>query len=314
MTTPTMDAKTLQETGKNLVKASEGGDPASTLLALLQPLQKFTATEDLLRQSKIGVAVNKLRQNKDPKVAQVAGQLINKWKMDVKGKNAGKQGSGSPAAAAGGKGGVNGRDGTSSPAPNGASVKTEGVKKEKEGARKSTVPPEKRDFKLDDVDTKVTGDAVRDGCIGLIYNGLAYLSPEAPDEILAVARSVEVAGFEAHKSETSAAYKSKMRSLFQNLKMKGNADLRRDVFTGAIQPKKFVTMTSDELKSAEKRASDAALEKENMSKAMTAQEEKAISTTYVFHPLFFHLLPAAARLDTRERETSRPHPSVLPEG
>ncbi|KAI7524341.1 hypothetical protein KC316_g18735, partial [Hortaea werneckii] len=34
-----------------------------------------------------------------------------------------------------------------------------------------------------------------------------------------------------------------------------------------------------ELKSAEKRAQDAALEKENMSKSMAAQEEKAISTT-----------------------------------
>lgn len=40
-----------------------------------------------------------------------------------------------------------------------------------------------------------------------------------------------------------------------------------------------VTMTSDDLKSAEKRAEDAALEKENMRVAMTAQEERAISTT-----------------------------------
>jgi hypothetical protein len=40
-------------------------------------------------------------------------------------------------------------------------------------------------------------------------------------------------------------------------------------------------MTSEELKSAEKRAEDALIEKENMSKAMTAVEAKAISTTYV---------------------------------
>lgn len=40
-------------------------------------------------------------------------------------------------------------------------------------------------------------------------------------------------------------------------------------------------MSSDELKSEEKRAEDAVIEKENMSKAMTAVEEKAISTTYV---------------------------------
>lgn len=40
-------------------------------------------------------------------------------------------------------------------------------------------------------------------------------------------------------------------------------------------------MSGDDLKSAEKRASDAAMEKENMRVAMTATEQKAISTTYV---------------------------------
>lgn len=55
-------------------------------------------------------------------------------------------------------------------------------------------------------------------------------------------------------------------------------------------------MSSDELKSEEKRAQDAALEKENMNKAMTAQEEKAISTTYAI-PMrrlrAYHLRPCS---------------------
>ena len=42
-----------------------------------------------------------------------------------------------------------------------------------------------------------------------------------------------------------------------------------------------VNMSGEELKSSEKRAADAALEKENMRVAMTATEQKAISTTYV---------------------------------
>lgn len=40
-------------------------------------------------------------------------------------------------------------------------------------------------------------------------------------------------------------------------------------------------MSSDELRSAEKRAEDALLEKENMNKSMTPREVKAISTTCV---------------------------------
>lgn len=42
-----------------------------------------------------------------------------------------------------------------------------------------------------------------------------------------------------------------------------------------------VIMTSDELKSTEKRASDAALEKENMREAMVAQQEVSISNRQV---------------------------------
>lgn len=89
-----------------------------------------------------------------------------------------------------------------------------------------------------------------------------------------------------------------MRSLFQNLKIKNNEQLRSDVYTGEISPDKFgrcsqcqsrfsslitkiVNMSGDDLKSAEKRAADAAMEKENMRVAMTATEQKAISTTYV---------------------------------
>lgn len=143
-----MDSKQLLETGRQIVKAAEGGDPPSTLLSLLQPLQKWTATEDVLRQSKIGVSVNKLRQSRDPKVSELAARLINKWKGDV---NASKK--------------------KSSPAPAAAPVKKE--------VRKSTVEPEKRNSRADAVNTEVTGNQTRDSCVKLMYDGLAFLSEES---------------------------------------------------------------------------------------------------------------------------------------
>jgi transcription elongation factor S-II len=79
----TMDGKTLFSTGKQIQKAIESGDSGESLLNILQPLTKWTATEDLLRQSKIGVIVSKLRQQKDPKVVEQASKLVNKWKQDV---------------------------------------------------------------------------------------------------------------------------------------------------------------------------------------------------------------------------------------
>ncbi|KAI7235884.1 hypothetical protein KC330_g4043 [Hortaea werneckii] len=279
-----MDAKQLADAGKQIVKAADGGDPSATVMQLLKPLQNVKVTEDLLRSSKIGVAVNKLRQNKDPQVSSLAGTLINKWKQDVNAAKKGKTSSPAPKAV---NGAATGRDATSSPAP--GAGKADSAKQE--GKRKSTVPPEKRNVKTDEVNTDVTGNQARDGCVALIYNGLAFCAEEPPQDVLNISRSVELAAYEHFNQDTSQAYKQKMRSLFQNLKMKGNEDLRKGVLTGEITPKKFVTMTSDELKSAEKRAQDAALEKENMSKSMAAQEEKAISTTYVDPSIAFSRKP-----------------------
>lgn len=69
-----------------------------------------------------------------------------------------------------------------------------------------------------------------------------------------------------------------MRSLYQNLKNKANPQLRERVLKGEITAAKLVVMTHDELKSAERKKEDELMMKENMRTAMTAQEEKAIST------------------------------------
>ena len=299
----TIDIRQLAESGRQLLKAFDGGDPPSTLLALLAPLEKLTPTEEQLRASKIGVAVARLRGSKDSKVAGLASQLVNKWKAAVKkkpGAHSAGVGGASPAGTKAGANGVtNGRSETSSPAP----------KKEAMAAapRKFSVAPEKRSAKEDGVDTKITGNATRDGCLQLIYNGLSFMSEEAPADILNVAKDVEQAAYNAYKPETSATYKAKMRSLHLNLKMKTSTTLRTDVFNRAISPEKFVTMTSDELKSEDKKKADEKLEKENMKKAMTAQEEKAISTTYVFPTTHSPLSQVA--VDAHIQKTS--HSSLL---
>lgn len=278
-----MDVKALVEASKNILKAHESGDPVSTVLDLLKPLEGFRATEELLRQSRIGVTVAKLRQSNDAKLRSEATRLVTRWKQEVNAQSKKKRATdGSPAPGTmGGNKAVNGtaagqgaNSGTSSPAPQ--------TKSELKAAqRPNKVDPEKRNTTTDGVDFKITGDASRDGCLKLMYDGIVYLSEESADAVFDVARRIEVAAFEHFKHETSAAYKQKMRSLFQNLKMKDNKHLRRDVLTMKIPPKQFVAMTSDELKSEQRRTEDEALEKENMNKAMTAQEEKAISTTYV---------------------------------
>lgn len=136
--------------------------------------------------------------------------------------------------------------------------------------------PEKRTFKADNVEINRTGSSVRDNCIGLLYNGLAYRSKESEDSVIMRAIEVEAAAHKEYKGETKE-YKDKIRSLFQNLKVKTNADLGRNVMSGQIPAEKFVVMSSKELMSAQQRRADAELEMENMKKAQVPMAEKSIS-------------------------------------
>ncbi|KAH7123858.1 transcription factor S-II, central domain-containing protein [Dendryphion nanum] len=262
-----MDVKEVELRGKSINKALAENEPSSSLITLLSDLKNnLKATEDLLRQTKIGVTVNRLRTHKDPSVSRLAQELVMRWKDEV-GKQKKKtipatkvahatNGSASPAPPP---------SGTASPAPN---------------KKKHTVDPATRNHKTDKVDYNVTGDAARDSCVRLMYDGLSYMMEDLPEDILRIAKSVESAAFIINGSTNNDKYRGKMRSLFQNLKNKANVDLRRDVLSGSITPKKLVTMSHDDLKSAERREADKKLEKENMNEAMVAQVERSISTEF----------------------------------
>lgn len=101
-----------------------------------------------------------------------------------------------------------------------------------------------------------------------------------PEDILPVAKAIEAAAFANAGKSNNEEYRKKMRSLYQNLKNKGNPGLRRRVLSGEHSPQRFVTMSHDDMKSDERRAADEKLEKENMNQAMVAQVEKSISAEF----------------------------------
>lgn len=70
---------------------------------------------------------------------------------------------------------------------------------------------------------------------------LKYLP--ASEQLLTRAKTIENAVL-ADNGSTSAAYKSKIRSLYVNLKDKNNPGLRESVVSGDIPVAKFCKMTS----------------------------------------------------------------------
>ncbi|KAJ5820286.1 hypothetical protein N7474_005877 [Penicillium riverlandense] len=262
-----MESKEIDAKAKSLTKAATQNEPASVILNMLKDLQKgVRATEDLLRQTRIGIIVNKFKQHKSPEVARLSGEIVSKWRNEVN-----KQKTGGASAA------NRGSSGSPRPAQNGAATPSSTSMSDK--ASKLSVPPDKRTWKADGVDTSQTGNKVRDSCLGLMYDGLCVGSTESPKAILAKASAVEAAAYDSLGPETKEQYRTKIRSLFQNLKNKSNPMLRVRVMSGEITPDHFIRMTHDELRSAEQRDADEKIKKENMDKAMVAQAERSISTS-----------------------------------
>jgi transcription elongation factor S-II len=262
-----MDAKEIELKSKALTKAATSGELPSTIIAILQELQKgVRPTEDLLRSTRVGIIVNKLKQHKSPDVARLSSEIVSKWRSEVNKQKA----SGSPATS-------RRSSGSPRPAPNGAASPMSVTPTDK--MSKLSVPPDKRDWKADGVDINVTSRKVRDGCIGLLYNGLCHNTTESPRAVLHKAIAVEAAAHGVHGPESKDEYRTKVRSLFQNLKNKSNPQLRMRVLSNEVTPEEFVRMSHEELKSAERREQDRKIEKENMDKAMVAQAERSISSS-----------------------------------
>ena len=198
------------------------------------------------------MVVAKQRGHPDKTVGKLASEIVTKWKKTVEAEKAKKiKMASSPAK-------------TSSPAP----PVTE--------AKAFVGDKAKRRWETDKVDVKRTSTPSRDACIGLLYNGLAFMSEEASTAVVIKAVEVEEAAYKAFNGD-NPEYRAKMRSLFQNLKNQSNRDLGPRVMSGEIPPSRFVVMSHEELKSAQRRAEDEKLNEDNMKKAQVPMAQKSIS-------------------------------------
>lgn len=258
-----MDPKEVIEKSKALQKATVAEDPPENIIRILNELKVgVKASEDILRSTKIGVIVNRSKQHKDPAVARLASEIVKGWRDDV------QKAKGARGSTPNGKKSPNG---TASPVP----AKTSNG----DAKPKPTVPPAERTWQKDKVDITRTNQSTRDSCIGLLYNGLCFMSTASPQEVLQKAIAVEAAGFKKLGPESNTGYSTKMRSLFMNLKSKTNPDLRRKVLEGEIAPERFVTMSADELKSDSMRKEVEELQKQNFKDSQMPTAERSISSS-----------------------------------
>ncbi|GAA5996999.1 hypothetical protein JCM5350_001474 [Sporobolomyces pararoseus] len=293
---------------KQLMSAA-GDNKTEDVVGILKKLKaEVVATDELLRETKIGITVNKLRSNESKQVGDLAKELVKKWKGDVGQTGGSKKASTSnvpsPSPA------PQSRPDPKSPVPappkpsvavrsNAEPAPSNSTSSSSKPASSSTTaaptssnpstgppaakrrpsggPP--RSYKSDSVDSvnkNSTGDRTREKCVELIYDALASDSDAPVDLILSRSRALEEHVHEQNPPpEGTASYRNKMRSFYLNLKAVGNPALREGVVSGEISIKELYEMDPKDMASEEQKAVNRKLVAENLFKAQGAAPQQA---------------------------------------
>jgi len=242
-----LDVQELRTHVKGLQTASSD-EEVIDLLNLLKSEAKVT--EALLRESKAGLAVGKLRSHTSKTIADLAKEVVKKWKVEVEKQKAAAGANDAARTASSNRSSVSGGDSTPAPSTATRTAKSDGVK------------------------VNQLNDKTRDKCIELLYDALACDSTAANDLILSRAQAIES---EVAKDigTANAQYKNKMRSLFLNLKDRGNPGLRQRVLSGELSAVSVATMSASDMASKERKEADAKIKAENLHNSLGAGEQQA---------------------------------------
>nr|XP_019049792.1 transcription elongation factor S-II [Kwoniella bestiolae CBS 10118]OCF28722.1 transcription elongation factor S-II [Kwoniella bestiolae CBS 10118] len=300
-----MDANTLTGLVKELNTANTDGKTEEVVRILKKLKTEVEPSEDLLRSSKAGVAIGKLRSSSTSSISSLAKEIVKSWR-DVIEENKKKRkrddgDSGSSKKEESGAKRVKAEGSSTAASPSApspipsTSVSTPDLKNESTSKKSpsadsprqplSTIDPSRttpRTAKSDGVDKSLRADSsdgaadpVRDKCVVMIYDALAGDST-AQNKIL-TERAVGIEKY-AHKAlnySTGNDYRGKIRSLYLNLKDKGNPALRNEIVLGYISTEKVANMSKDEMASESVRALNEKIASDNLFKAKAVGETQA---------------------------------------
>lgn len=255
---------------KKLVKELQASSSPQDMVNVLNLLKKnVKATEPLLRETKAGLAVGKLRTHASKEVADLAKELVRKWKSEVDAAKA--------AAAAASNSSTPKAPAPAPPPPVQTKTPTTAVAAASPSTPLTSTPL--RNHKTDGVRFSTTHDKTRDKCVEMVYDALASDSTAPSDQILGRATNIEKTVYNAEGS-SAGPYRTKMRMLYLNLKDKGNPALRASVVSGDLAVAKLCTMTAADMASEERKQADQAIKELNFHKSLGAGEPEAETTAF----------------------------------
>lgn len=248
-----MDAKEIKSTVSNLDKSTDN----ETILKLLNILNNgVRPSEKLLRETKVGVAVNRHRSNSDAEISNLVKKMIKKWKEVVQcEKSVKKQ-----------------KDPLASPA-------NELIRPEADST-KSQFHNGPRNPKGDGVNTTLYDNTTRNGSVNALYTALAIDRDDDSKRILEVAKEIEIEVFKSEYSSVNDSYRNKLRAFTMNLRNKRNPELRGRLLDGTNTAQAFVKMTPNEMAPEALKLEIEKLNKQNLFDAQGATEKRAVTDRF----------------------------------
>lgn len=249
-----MDAKEVKSAVASLEKSTDDG----LIIKLLNVLNDgVEPTEKLLRETKVGVAVNKLRSNNNPQINSLVKKMIKNWRESVQNEKSSKK-----------TNQVAERSNNNSPAPQVAEK------------QENKIPKGPRNPKTDNVDIDFYDNPTRNASVSALYTALATDRGDDSQHILSIATSIESEVYRAEYLAVNDTYRNKLRSLTMNLRNKKNPELRDRLLTGGIRPEVFITMSPSEMAPESLKKELEKMHKQNLFEAQGATEKRAVTDRF----------------------------------
>lgn len=250
-----MDTKEIKSAISNLERSLDD----ATVLKLLNILNDgVVPTEKLLRDTKVGVAVNKFRSHGNAAITSLVKKMIRDWRDAVQAEKNKRKSVLTETAAD-----------TKSP-----------VKQQVKGSTESKFHNGPRNPKTDGVNTAIYDNTTRNASISALYTALAIEQDDPASRISRVATDIELEVFKSENLNVSDSYRNRLRTLTMNLRNRKNPELRERVVGGAIAAKAFITMTPSEMAPDALKQEIEKLKKQNLFDAQGATEKRAVTDRF----------------------------------
>lgn len=255
-----MDSREVISQVKNLEKSKNNDKAVLEILTILD--KEIVPTEKLLRETKVGVEVNKFKKSGNAEIAKLVKKMISSWKDAInKNKKAKQQQTQSQPAQSHTNGVVSGNP--------------ESKKQEK------FVSTKPRSSRNDGVDTNIYNHKLRDMVIKALYDAVAKESEHPPKSILATVKGIEEEMHKLNNCDTKEkGYKEKYRIIYSNIISKNNPDLKHKITSGDVSPFYLVNCDPKELAPEHLRKKMEEIARQNLFNAQGATVQRSVTDRF----------------------------------